>query len=156
MKCLSKAGIKGRFRIKEIDPTTGRVLRTGEWIDNLITEADTHGLNMIMRALLNESISLGITRARIGMDNTAPAVTDTDLVDPLVYDIEIANRTQIDETTIRIDFFIPNVYLPDDTYREFATYCGTKLFSRALISPDFVKVGNVDVSVEYEYTIANA
>jgi hypothetical protein len=155
MQVNSNNTIKGRFRFIQYKAGTKEVVNVGEWNKNLIVTSANQGINRIIRAMKGDDLSIEITKARIGTGNTAPTEADTDLEAPLAYDIEIANRTEVDAQTILFEFFIPNAFLPDDDYTEFGAYTGSTLFSRALISPTFEKVGNVDVSAEYEFVINN-
>jgi hypothetical protein len=155
MELHQSFGISGRFRFKTENLDTGEVKYT-PWHRNLIVTANNHGMNLIMRSLGNLSpLPLAITKAKIGTGVTAAAVTDTNLQTPTIDNIEIANVTLSTNTTLLIEFFMPNALTPDDDYTEFGVFCGDQLFSRAIISPTFEKVGNVNTTVEYEYTIAN-
>jgi hypothetical protein len=148
-------GMKGRIRFKTRNLDTGEVSYT-PWIKNLIVEADGYGLNLVMRALSGlDSLPIQITKAKMGTGDTAVTVGDTDLETPTIDNIEIANVTLVDETTILFEFFMPNFLTPDNTYNEFGTFCGNRLFSRVIIDPAFVKVGNVDTTAEYEFVISN-
>ena len=156
MNLENNNGIQGKFRFKVYEAGTDNLLWTSEWQKNLITSVDGYGLNIVMRLLRNENTySLAITRARIGTDTTPADETQTDLIAPFDYDIPIANRTAIGTKTVLFEFFIPDAFLDEDTYNEFATYCGTQMFSRAIISGGYTKAINTDTRIEYQYTISN-
>jgi hypothetical protein len=157
IKLKANSGLKGRFRINTYEAGTQNLISQGEWQENLITNANLHGHNLIIRHLFGDiTYPLELTRARFGTTNTAPTDTDTNIADPLDYDIEIALREYIGTTGIRIFFFAPNVFIPDDTYYTFATYAGTQTFGMHLLDTPFTKSGAVDTTIEYEYFINNA
>lgn len=149
---MEQVQIKGRLRIKTF--TDGK-WSVGDWQDNLVVEADTHGLNRFIRALANESVSLAITHGKLGTGTTAPTVDDTDIETVAVANVEIANRTIVDNTTVLIEFFISDAFLPEDTYTEFGTFIGDKMFSRALLDTPYEKVGVADIAIDYEFVISN-
>ncbi len=156
MKIKQNNSLQGRFRFKEYHAVTGELLRTTDWQKNLIMSAEYQGLNAILKLMQgDDSFGIEITRARIGTGNTAVNENQTDLVAPLAYDIQIANVTEINNKTVLYEFFLPDLFIPNNTYREFATYAGTKMFSRALILPVYVKASNTNTTCEYEFTIAN-
>jgi hypothetical protein len=156
LKLKQNSRLKGKFRITTYEAGTENIVHQGDWQENLITNANMHGHNIIVRHLFGDiTYPLEITRARFGTSNTAPTDTDTDIVDPLAYNIEIATREYIDTTGIRVFFFAPNVFIPDDTYYTFATYAGTQTFGMHLLDIPFVKSGAVDTTIEYEYFINN-
>jgi hypothetical protein len=160
LKLKHSSQLKGRFKIQTRVAGTDEIISESPWCENLISKADGHGLNLFIRHLFGDvTYPLEITRARFGTTDVTPVETDDDIDSPLVYDIEVALREYVDETTIRYTFFAPNAFIPDDTYYTFAVYCGTQVFSMALIrdfnTVDFVKSGNVDTTIVYEYFIDN-
>jgi len=156
LKLKEKSSLRGRFRLILSDPLTKEILHIGEWQENIISNADTHGHNLFIRQLGgDDTYPLAITRARFGTTNVDPTEADSDIDSPFAYDIEIADTVIVDENTLRLYFFAPSVYIDDDTYYTFATYCGTQTFSMHLLDSPFVKAGNVDTTIEYEYFINN-
>jgi hypothetical protein len=160
LKIKRNSKIKGKFKIITHEAGTKNVVSETDWIENLISTAENHGLNLFIKHLFGDvTYSLPITRARFGTTDVAPSATDTDIDSPLAYDIEIASRELISNTEMQIVFFAPNVFIPDDTYYTFATYCGSRTFSMALIRDenvvDFEKVGSVDTTILYNYEIIN-
>jgi hypothetical protein len=155
IKSKEKSKLKGRFRIITKDNETGIISR-GKWQDNLISNANECGHNIIVRHLYGDTaIPLSITKGRFGTTDINPVDTDADIYDPLDYDIDISLRESLSLTSIRLTFFAPSIYIPDDTYYTFATYCGNYVFSMALLDIPFTKTGNVDTTIEYEYSIDN-
>lgn len=149
---MEQTTIKGRLRIKSF--VDGKMVYCSGWQNNLVTEADTHGLNRIIRLLAGQNTPIGITKGKIGTGNTAPTVADTNLETP-IEDVEIANITITDTTTVLIEFFISSAFLPDNTYREFGTFIGDKMFSRALLDTPYEKAGLADTAIDYEFNISN-
>ena len=69
--------IKGRGRLRAIDPQTGLQVYCSPWTDNLIL---TCGKELICRMLIDEAgYDTGLTWTAIGTDNTAPILSDTTL-----------------------------------------------------------------------------
>jgi hypothetical protein len=160
LKIKQNSKIKGKFKIITKEAGTDNVISETGWIENLISTAENHGLNIFIKHLFGDvTYPLPITRARFGTTDVTPIATDTDIDSPLAYDIEIATRSIISNTEMEIIFFAPNVFIPDDTYYTFATYCNDRTFSMALIRDenvvDFVKTGNVDTTIVYRYEITN-
>lgn len=156
LRIKSNSKLKGRFRITTTKAGTKEIVNQGEWQNNLISNADGHGHNLFIRQLFGDvAYALPVTRGRFGTVNTAPVEADADINTPFAYDIEIALREYIGTTGVRITFFAPSVFISDNTYYTFATYCGTQTFSMSLLDIAFVKVGNVDTTIEYEYYVDN-
>jgi hypothetical protein len=156
LKLKNNSKLRGRFRLITSDPITKEIIKTGNWQDNLISNASGCGNNIIVRHLFGDTTyALPITRARFGTTNVTPVATDSGIDSPLAYDIEIASREYIGNTGVRIFFFAPSVYIPDDTYYTFGTFCNTQTFSMHLLDTPFVKSGSVDCTIEYEFYIDN-
>jgi hypothetical protein len=156
MKLNDTKKIKGKFRIKEYKVGTNEMIWQSDWIENLIVTSNNNGINRILKALNGSGNSIAITKAMIGTGSTSVAETDTAMESPLDYNIIIANSEEIDETSVRFDFFIPDAFLPNNTYTRFATFSGTSMFSHAVISPDYEKTAPADVSIEYLFELNNA
>lgn len=149
-------GLKGRFKIKAYRAGTNDLVYESVWHKNLLSSADGHGLNIMLRLLNNDNTySLGITHAKIGTDNTAASESQTDLLSPVNYNIIVANRTISDTKTLLLEFFLPDTFIPDDTYSEFGTFAGDQMISRAVIVGDYVKASNTDTRIEYEFSFSN-
>lgn len=156
LKLKNNSGLKGKFRISTYEAGTNNLVWQSDWQENVISNADTCGHNIIIRHLFGDiTYPLEITRARFGTTNVEPVATDSDIDTPLAYDIEIANREITNTQEVKVYFFAPTVYIPDDTYYTFACYAGTKVFGMHLLDIPFVKVGNVDTTIEYTYSIDN-
>lgn len=156
MNIKNSQKITGKFRFKSYEKGTKNLLSVSEWCHNLISTADGHGLNLIMRLLSGDNTyPLEITKAKIGTGTTPASVTDTDIETLGADNILLANRTMLSTTSVLFEFFIPDVQLPNGDYTEFATFCGEQMFSRSIITPTFTKPDNTDTSVEYQYDISN-
>jgi hypothetical protein len=160
LKIKRNSKIKGKFKIITKEAGTENVVSETGWIENLISTAENHGLNLFIKHLFGDiTYPLPITRARFGTTDVTPVETDSDIDSPLAYDIEIASRELISNTEMEIIFFAPNVFIPDDTYYTFSTYCGDRTFSMALIRDenvtDFEKTGSVDTTILYRYEVMN-
>jgi hypothetical protein len=142
--------MKGRYKIITLEK--GRVLATTGWIKNLVMVGDSNGIGLITKQLFGDTTyPLAITSAEIGTGSTAPAITDTNLVTPVLTAIPIRTKSRT-ATGVEFSFFVPDGDLPNGTYREFALRCGTQLFARSLISPVYTKASGQDAIVVYEIT----
>ena len=160
LKVKKNSKIKGKFRIATYEAGTQNLISQTDWSNNVVSVANNQGLNLFIKHLFGDvTFALPITHARFGTTDVTPVETDTDIDSPLAYNIEIATRELVDATTLRIVFFAPNVFIPDDTYYTFGTYQNDRAFSMALIEDTnvtpFVKSGNVDVTCEYLFEISN-
>jgi hypothetical protein len=157
LRLKNNSKLKGKFRISTYEAGTDNLIWQSDWQENVISNADTNGHNIIIRHLYGDvTYPLEITRARFGTANTTPLASHTDIASPLAYDIEIASRSIVSATEVNILFFAPSVYIPDNTYYTFACYAGTKVFGMHLLDTPFVKSGAVDTTIEYSYSINNA
>lgn len=160
LKLKRNSKIKGKFKILTHEAGTKNLISETGWIENVVSTAENHGLNLFIKHLFGDvTYPLPITHARFGTTDVTPTETDSDIDSPLDYNIEIALRELISTTEMEITFFAANAFIPDDTYYTFATYCGGRTFSMALIrdenTVDFEKVGSVDTTILYRYEIIN-
>lgn len=143
--------MKGRYKITTLEK--GKPVHETNWIHNLVMEGASNGTGLITRLLSNDTTyPLAITSAAIGTSATAPAVTDTDLVAPVLTGILIRTKS-ITPTTISLSFFVTDAELANGTYREFGLFCGARLFARSLITPVYTKSTGQDAIITYEITI---
>ena len=145
--------IKGRYKI--IGSKNGQQVSDSGWINNHVPFSDGVGINLLIRALGNNSTyPPAITKAKMGTGTTAPDDTDTDLETPTVDDILIATRNiGIDE--LELKFFASDAQVPDDTYTEFGIFAVEQLFARSIITPSYVKSSGVDTTIIYNIQITN-
>ena len=156
MELQNKAFLKGKLRFRTYDSITGELKRTSPWTSNLIVSSNGHGLNLVGRALLGDNTyPLEITQAKIGTGDTAPALTDTDLVTTVLSGIIKSNET-ITNNEIILEFFLSDLELTNGTYKEFGIFAGDQLFARALISPTYTKSSNEDTTVDYTITFTSS
>lgn len=148
-------GLKGKYRIKKTNATTGEIISVSDWIPNLIMLADTTGLNIIIRRMANDlTYDCIITSAEIGTGTTPPTSADTDLETPVLTGIVVADQT-VAVDNVDFSFFIADMDLANGTYTEFGLRAGAQLFARSLIVPDYVKGSNEDTTIEYTITASN-
>ena len=151
----NKIGCSGKYRITTFKAGTKDVVRQSDWIDNMIVSSSGYGLNLIARLLANDNTyPLTITQAKIGDDNTAVVVGDTDLGNTLVGGILVANQVVADNVVTFL-FFMSDSELPDDTYEEFGIFCTNQMFARSVISPAYTKSTLEDTQVDYELTFTS-
>ena len=156
MKQKGGFNLKGKYRFIKTNSKTGEVISVSPWIKNLIMKDSAIGINLLIRRLGNDlTYDTIITSAEIGDDDTPPTDSDTDLVSPITTGILPAYQS-ISTDTVIISFFIPSVDLPNGTYKEFCIRCGTQMFARSIISPNYVKGTNENTTVEYSIVGDNA
>ncbi len=142
--------MKGRYKITTLEK--GRVVHQTDWIKNLVMVGPLNGVGLITEHLFgNTTYPLEITSASIGTGSTAPAVTDTALVAQVLADIPVRTKSKT-TTMLSFSFFIPNIDLPNGTYREFGLWSGTRLFARSLILPVYTKATGQDAIITDEVT----
>jgi hypothetical protein len=148
--------LKGKYRIITTDSITGEVLKTSDWIENLIMLGTNTGVNLLLGRLANVlTYDCIITSAEIGTGTTAPANSDTALVTPTVTGIAVASSA-VSSGSILLTFFIPSGSLSNGTYNEFLLRCGTQAFARSIISPAYTKGTNQDTTIEYTISGTNS
>ena len=145
----------GRYKIREYEAGTNKLISVSDWIENKIVASTNYGLNLILQNLGGDhTYLLEITQAKIGTGTNAPAESDTDLQTPVVSGITRASQV-VGVKTLTIDFFIADALLPNGNYNEFGLFCSNQLFARSLISPTYTKTANKDTKIEYEITFNN-
>jgi len=143
--------LKGRYKITVVE--NGRVVSESPWIKNLVMQGVSNGTGMITRQLVSDTTyPLGITTAEIGTSATAPAISDTNLVAPVLTAIPIRTKSAT-ATVATFSFFIPDGDLANGTYREFGLRAGARLFARSLISPVYTKATGQDAIITYEISV---
>lgn len=121
---------------------------------NRIVSSSGYGRNLLLRQMSGDTTyPILIDSASIGTDNTAPADGQTGLLASAVSGIPVA-LFELSNDTLVISFFIPDGDLPDDDYFEFGMLMGSRLFSRALLSPQYSKTAGNDTTVEYTVTFS--
>lgn len=151
IKIKEQFHIKGQLRIKTYKAETKELLRMTEWIPNLIVLNNTRGINLIIRRLGgNTTYDIIITKAKIGVGTTPPTNSDTDLENPTVSNIPVAQSiVSVDETLL--SFFISDTDLPNGTYTEFGAFVVNQMFSRTIINPSYSKGSGEDTNIEYKF-----
>lgn len=159
--------MKGRYRFKTLKPITDKkvdaitplekreVTWKGPWVENLVMIGETTGLGLITARMAGSTVNdLEITTASIGKGTTDPTIEDLDLENPILEDISRTSQSY-DSDSVMVGFFIPSSELPNDTYTEFAVFCGDQIFAKSLIDPEFTKSTNEDVGIEYTFLLGN-
>lgn len=135
---------KGKKRLRSSGPMPNKV----------VSGSGGYGRNLFARALGGETLyPLGITSAGLGTGNTAAADSDTGLQTPVVTGITITNIT-VSNDVVQVDVFVADGTLPNGTYKEFTLYCGTQLFCRIIISPNYTKASGEDTLYVYTLTLS--
>lgn len=118
-------------------------------VKNLIVSSSGYGRNLLLRQMSGDTAyPILIDSGAIGTGNTAPADGNTALVTPVLSAIGVA-LFELSNDSLVISFFIPDGDLANGTYKEFAMFMGTQMFSRAIISPDYSKSSGIDTTIEY-------
>lgn len=154
----SNAGFTGSYIIRKWCSITGKLLWESPVITNKVVASTGYGLNIIIQQLGNVTIyPIAIDSAKIGTGTSTPVDGDTDLQTPTVTTGTgwiVADRT-INNKSVTISFFIASGDLPNNTYKEFGIFCSSRLFARSLITPNFIKGSNQNVTVDYTITGTN-
>lgn len=120
------------------------------WSQNLVMNGTNTGVNLIAQALAGFITDIGITTGKFGTDATPPTPADTDVgADPQPMDLTFA---EVDGASVTLYFFYPSALLDNDTYFEYALFCGANIFSRVLVKVGigFAKATNQDTQVIYQ------
>jgi len=156
IKQKDKVSISGKYRFKIWDAKTGKLIRTTQWNKNLIVVNENSGLNIAVKNLLgNFTYNLEITKAKMGTGTATPNSNDTDLKNPVVDNIALANKNENSTSEVFLEFFISDAECPNGTYYEFGIFCGNRLFARSLISPALTKSTGQDITAEYTINFYN-
>ena len=143
--------MNGRYKITTLEQ--GKVVSETDWIHNLVMKGVSNGTGIIMRQLAGDTTyPIAITSAEIGTGSTAPSITDTNLVTPVLTGIAVRTSAAT-ATAVTFSFFIPDATLANGTYREFGLRAGTQLVARSLISPVYTKSTGQDAIITYEIDI---
>lgn len=143
-------GLKGELSIQTYKD--GQLLRQIGPFPNKVVSSDGFGRNLIMRALIGETLyPIAIDSAALGDGNTAAADGDTSLGNALVSDIPITDMSVVNNVAT-IDIFVADANLPDDTYEEFGLFAGGRILTRLVISPAYTKASSEDTLFTYTLT----
>lgn len=153
IKIKNNTSISGRYKI--VKTINGQIINETDWIKNLIVSSNTHGLNLIARALTgNTTHPLEITQLKIGTGTDTPDTSDTDLQTPSVSGIIRSNQS-FSNNIAQLEFFISSDDLPDGTYTELGIFATNQLFARSIITPNYTKAPNEDTSIVYQLTFTS-
>ena len=150
----NNSGISGSYVIRKYKAGTKELIWQSEPIKNLIVSSSGYGRNIIARVLASDNTyPLAITSAEIGTGNTAPTNADTNTETAVLTGISIA-EVVVTNNVVVFSFFIASGELANGTYKEFTMKCGTQLFARSLITPNYVKGTNEDTTIDYTITVS--
>lgn len=132
----------------------GVLQRSSGPLPNRVVSSDGYGRNLIIRQLAGiTTYPLEIDSISLGDDATTPADNNTGLLNELVADIPLTAVT-VTNNVLEIRAFVTDDNLPDGTYRELGVYCGTRLFARILIGPEYTKAPGEDTLFTYTLTLS--
>lgn len=167
-KLNSAMKLKGKYKIKTYQAPRNwlerfliekgvkkrKLLRESDEIKNLVVLNDNpSGLYIVLSRMIgNLDYDLEITECKIGNDDTAPTIADTDLGNVLVEDIPPATKSREADDEILITFFINDSEMPDDDYKEFGLFANEQMFARSIISPTYTKSTGEDTEIQYTIT----
>lgn len=148
----NETGFIGELVIKTFKD--GKLIRQSEPIRNkVVSGSGGYGRNIVARQLAGDTTyGIEIDSASIGDDNTPVVDSDTNLGNAIETGIPLTNIT-VANNVVSIDVFLADANLPDDTYEEFGFFCNSRLFSRLIISPAYVKVTGEDTLFTYTLTL---
>ncbi len=152
--------IKGRIKIRKYKAGTKELLWESDWSKNLVMFGTNTGRDLILKRLSGDNTyTLNILHADIGTDNTAPAITDTQLGAAVAR----ASSPTVSQAgaVISFLFFWPDGSLTNGTYNEFGAFVdGTtaintgRIFERALFTSSYVKGAGEDTTVQLDITVS--
>ena len=130
---------------------------------NLIMDSSNYGLDIIIQRLVGmNTYSLNITFGEIGTGSTTPTLSDTALTTP-TNRAAVGFQQDYGSTDAILQFFFSDSQLANETYAEFGTFVdGTttigsgQLFNHALFSTPYEKTAGTDVTVQVDFSLANA
>lgn len=137
--------ITGTFTITKFKQ--GEVIETIKGKNRILNA----GFNRLCQQHIGNGSLLEITSLEIGDDDTPVAGTDTALGNVVIDDIPRGSQSVAGLSTT-ISFFIPDIDLPNGTYRELGLRSNNILYTRALITPVYTKSANEDTRIDYTLT----
>lgn len=144
---------KGFLSIKTFKD--GVLVRQIDGIPNkVVAGSGGYGRNIIARQLAGDTTyPLTLTSISLGDNNTAASDSDTALGHSLVSGISLTDIT-VTNNVVEVDIFVADGALTNGTYKELGIFCGTHLFARIVISPNYTKATGEDTLFTYTLTIS--
>lgn len=149
-----KFDLKGKFRVTKTDAITGEIIYQSPFYKNIVVDGSDTGFNLVLDRLNSDNTySLNITHLDIGVNATAPAVSDTLTAG--------SARTEkstgvVSGSSLTLRFFFASGDLPNGTYQDIklaidgtATVNTGRCFSRALFGTPYTKGTNENTTIEY-------
>lgn len=150
-KLAESFALTGSLTIKRF--RDGKLVWQSEPLKNKVVTSTGYGRNLLLRWMAGDfTYPIVLDSASLGDDNTAAADADTDLGNPLVTDLPLAN-TAVSNNVLTVDCFAADANLPDDTYEEFGLFAGGRLVSHVIISPAYTKASGEDTLFSYTLTM---
>jgi hypothetical protein len=158
--------IKRYHELKKTDlPAAQRLLKEGRVYvvqKNMIVWSASCGYDILVQFLLSAytgsfAFPLGISWGEIGTGLTAPANTDLALTTPTAR-ATVSYAADSAFSIAQLQFFFPDVTLPNQTYTEFGTFIGGtssigtgNMFNHALFINPYSKSSGTDTTVEVDF-----
>jgi len=141
--------VKGRVRVVVRD-LSGRVLQRVE-SSNLVVQA---GRILIADWIIGRNYNSGLLYVGVGSSNQAPALTDTDLIQPIGSRKQATDRFRTQNVATISTFF--GSQDNNGVWREtglFGSQSGGVMFARAVFSPEIVKDQSKTVTVDWDIEV---
>jgi hypothetical protein len=141
--------VKGRVRVVVRD-LSGRVLQRVE-SSNLVVQA---GRILIADWIIGRNYSSGLLYVGVGSSNQAPALTDSDLIQPIGSRKQATDRFRTQNVATISTFF--GSQDNNGVWREtglFDAQSGGVMFARAVFSPEIVKDQSKTVTVDWDIEV---
>ena len=141
--------VKGRVKITVRD-LSGEVIQRVE-TSNLVVSA---GRNLLADWLTGQNYVSGLLYVGVGSSNQAPALTDTDLIQPIGSRKQATDRFRTQNVATISTFF--GSQDSNGTWREtgiFQNQSGPPMFARAVFSPEIVKDQSKTVTVDWDIEV---
>lgn len=149
LKVKDKGGFIGRYIITVKDDATGKVVERVEGKNLIVSGAGGYGRNIVIRNIAgDDTFPMEVTTVSLGTGTNVPADSDTDLQTPTSTGHNIVS-TVVSNDQVELRFFIADVNIPNDIYREIGLFCTGRLFARSLITPNFSKSAGQSVTIQY-------
>lgn len=131
--------------LKGLKPVSEQIVK-----NKIVSGSGGYGANLLLRAMTNDpTYSAHLDEVCFGTGTNVPSASDTALQTETVSGIGFADTT-ITNNVLVIDIFVPNLSMPDDTYREVGLKMDGRLFARSALN--YVKTTNKDTTLEYTIT----
>jgi len=141
--------VKGKVKITVRD-LSGKAIQRVE-ASNLVVSA---GRNLLTDWLIGQNYVSGLLYVGVGSSNQAPALTDTDLIQPIGPRKQATDRFRTQNVATISTFF--GSQDNNGVWREtgiFQNQTGAPMFARAVFSPEIVKDQSKTVTVDWDIEV---